>query len=203
MFLYCLAIWWGHTLAQLVEALRYNLEGRGFDSRGCHWPWGRLSLWRKWVPETFPWGKDDRCVGLRTLLTSCADCLEMLDPQPPGTLRACPNPYRDCLAFLTIWCHMHSKVTDYWPFHVHVAAVTHVSHTVLFTVDRNIWFSVMFVVPLMISAFTALFPLCYLQPKLQGSLHRRHTDFRMASSHFISIWWSVINHLKTKGVCVV
>jgi hypothetical protein len=26
----------GHTVAQLVEALRYKSEGRGFDSR-CHW----------------------------------------------------------------------------------------------------------------------------------------------------------------------
>ena len=24
-------------MAQLVEALRYNSEGRGFDSRWCHW----------------------------------------------------------------------------------------------------------------------------------------------------------------------
>jgi hypothetical protein len=27
---------WGHAVALLVEALRYNLEGRGFDSRWCH-----------------------------------------------------------------------------------------------------------------------------------------------------------------------
>ena len=27
----------GHAVAQLVEALRYKLEGRGFDSRWCHW----------------------------------------------------------------------------------------------------------------------------------------------------------------------
>jgi len=27
----------GHVVAQLVEALRYKLEGRGFDSRWCHW----------------------------------------------------------------------------------------------------------------------------------------------------------------------
>jgi len=28
---------WGHAVAQFVEALRYKPEGRGFDSRWCHW----------------------------------------------------------------------------------------------------------------------------------------------------------------------
>ena len=27
----------GHAVAQLVKALRYKLEGRGFDSRWSHW----------------------------------------------------------------------------------------------------------------------------------------------------------------------
>ena len=27
----------GDAVAQLVEALRYKPEGRGFDSRWCHW----------------------------------------------------------------------------------------------------------------------------------------------------------------------
>jgi len=27
----------GHAVAQLVEALRYKAEGRGFNSRWCHW----------------------------------------------------------------------------------------------------------------------------------------------------------------------
>jgi len=27
----------GHAVAQLVEALRYKSEGRGFDSRWCNW----------------------------------------------------------------------------------------------------------------------------------------------------------------------
>jgi len=37
------------------------------------------------------WGKGDRCVGLTTLQPSCAECLEIWEPQPPGTLRACPG----------------------------------------------------------------------------------------------------------------
>jgi hypothetical protein len=37
----------GHAVAQLVEALRYKPERRGFDSRIVSvalWHWGRLSL---------------------------------------------------------------------------------------------------------------------------------------------------------------
>jgi len=37
----------------------------------------------------FPGGKGGRCVGLTTLPTSCADCLEIWEPQPPENLRAC------------------------------------------------------------------------------------------------------------------
>ena len=36
-------------------------------------------------------GKGGRCVGLTTLPPSCADCLEILEPQPPGSFRACPG----------------------------------------------------------------------------------------------------------------
>ena len=36
-------------------------------------------------------GKGGRCVGLKTLPPSCADCLEIWEPQPPGTLRTCPG----------------------------------------------------------------------------------------------------------------
>jgi hypothetical protein len=60
------------------------------------WPWGPLSLQQKWVPGIFPGGKGGRCVGLTTLQPSCADCLEIWEPQPPGTLRACPGLYRNC-----------------------------------------------------------------------------------------------------------
>jgi hypothetical protein len=41
--------------------------------------------------EYFLGGKLGRCVGLTTLPPSCADCLEIWEPQPPGTLWACPG----------------------------------------------------------------------------------------------------------------
>jgi len=39
------------------------------------------SLWQKWVPGIFSGGKSRRCVGLTTLLTSCADCIEIWEPE--------------------------------------------------------------------------------------------------------------------------
>jgi len=36
-------------------------------------------------------GKGSRCVGLTAFPPSCADCLEIWEPQPPGTLRTCPG----------------------------------------------------------------------------------------------------------------
>ena len=35
------------------------------------------------------WGKGGWCVGLITLLPSCADFIEIWELHPPGTLRAC------------------------------------------------------------------------------------------------------------------
>ena len=34
-------------------------------------------------------GKGGLCVVLTTLPPSCADCIEIWEPQPPGTIRAC------------------------------------------------------------------------------------------------------------------
>ena len=88
---------------QFVEALRYEPEGSGFDSRWCHWNSSLTSFWPHYVPgvdsasnrneyqEYFLGGKVGRCVGLTTLPPSCADCLEIWGPQPPGTLRVCPG----------------------------------------------------------------------------------------------------------------
>jgi len=91
-------IYWGHAVAQLVEAMRYKTEGRGFDSRWCHFfhwhnPSGRTMALGLTQPLTEmstrngSLGKGDRCVVLTTLSPSCADCLEIWETQPPGTHR--------------------------------------------------------------------------------------------------------------------
>jgi len=42
------------------------------------------------------WGNGGQCIELTTLPPSCADFLEIWEPQPPGTLMACPGLYWDC-----------------------------------------------------------------------------------------------------------
>ena len=96
--------WRGYAVAQLVETLRYKSEGRGFDTRWCH---RNFSLTKSFRPhyahgvesasnrneyqEYFLGGKGGRCVRLINLPTSCADCLEIWEPQTAGTLKACPG----------------------------------------------------------------------------------------------------------------
>ena len=79
-------------------ALRYKPEGRWVDSRWCHWnlsgrtnALGSTQLLTEMSTRNISWGEGARCVGLTTLTPSCADCLEIWEPQPPGTLRACPG----------------------------------------------------------------------------------------------------------------
>ena len=81
-------------MAQFVEALRYKSEGRGLDPRWCHWNFRNPSgagvdaaSNRNEHQEYFLGSKGGRCVG---------DCLEIWEPQPRGTLWACPGLYRDC-----------------------------------------------------------------------------------------------------------
>ena len=91
----------GHEVAQLVEAVRYKLTGRELDSRWCHLSFSLTQSFRPhYGPEVdsasnrneyqeyFLGGKDGRCVGLTTLPLSCAECLEIWEPQVSGTLRA-------------------------------------------------------------------------------------------------------------------
>jgi hypothetical protein len=83
-------------VAQLVEALRYKPEGCGFDgvTEIFHFIYGPgvdSASNRNEYQEYFLGGKGSRCVRLTTLPPSCADCIEIWEPQPPGTLRACPG----------------------------------------------------------------------------------------------------------------
>jgi len=80
----------GNAVTELVEALRYKPEGRGFDSLtvvlGSTRP-----LNRNVYHEYFLEGKGGWCIGLTTLPPSCVDCHEIWEPRPPGALRACPG----------------------------------------------------------------------------------------------------------------
>ena len=90
-------------MPQLVKALRYKPEGSRFDSRWCHsnfsliFPTGRTMALVLTKPVTemstrnISRGKVGRCVGLTTLSPSCADCIEIWEPQPTGTVRASPG----------------------------------------------------------------------------------------------------------------
>ena len=84
----------------IKKLLRYKPEGRGFDSRWCHWNFSSTQflpavLWpsqplTEMSTRNISWGGEcGRCVSLTTLPPSFADCLEIWEPQPPGTLRDC------------------------------------------------------------------------------------------------------------------
>ena len=97
----------------LIRGMRWRSrsEGRGFDS-GWGWieffidfrphydPGVYLAFNRNVYQEYFLGGKEGRCIWLTTLPPSYADCLEIWEPQLPGTLRACPGPEWDCFTFM-------------------------------------------------------------------------------------------------------
>jgi hypothetical protein len=77
-------IWWyvKQTLGCKINTM-YTLinYGPGVDSASN----------RNEYQEYFLGGKGSQYVGLTNLPPSYADCLEIWEPQPPGTLRACPG----------------------------------------------------------------------------------------------------------------
>ena len=46
------------------------------------------------------------CVGLTTLPPACVDCLEIWEPQLPGTLRACLRSAQGLLLFVSTGTHV-------------------------------------------------------------------------------------------------
>jgi len=79
-----------HAAVQLVEALHYKPEGRGFDSQRYQWNFSSFrphygpeidsASNRNEYQEYFLGGKGGRWVGLTTLPLSYAHCLEIWDP---------------------------------------------------------------------------------------------------------------------------
>jgi len=63
-------------MAQLVEAMRYKPESHGLIPRELHYgPGGDSASMINEYLVCFLRDKGGRCVGLITLLSSCADCL--------------------------------------------------------------------------------------------------------------------------------
>jgi hypothetical protein len=75
------------------------------------WPWGRLSLWQKWVPGIFLGLNSSRCVRL-TLTAICEPIVyKMWEPRRLITLWALTACYRDSFTFL--WF---SRVSVYFTY---------------------------------------------------------------------------------------
>jgi hypothetical protein len=115
-FSLCLCERWG---LRIVNACKHEeLEGSNMNSDHKNWAFLTAtylarSLITSWCVQDDMWNKYRTltgygaggggtswfslysclrgCVGLTTLLPSCADCLELWEPQPPVTLRAYPG----------------------------------------------------------------------------------------------------------------
>jgi len=81
----CLKIYW-----KSVERIQILLISATNNGPHCG-PGVDSASNRNEYQEYFLGGKGGRRVGLTTLPPSCADCHEIWEPQPPGTLRACPG----------------------------------------------------------------------------------------------------------------
>ena len=110
-------------MAQLVEALSYKVAGSIPDGVIGLFHWhnssGRTLALGPTQPltkmSTSPGGKGGRCVILTTLPPSCAICLEILEPQPPGTLQGLSRPVMGLVytffLFVIVIFNLYSNIT--------------------------------------------------------------------------------------------
>ena len=97
-------MWWHSWLSHCTKSWKVAVSiPYGVRISHCHNPSGRTmavkSTYTLTEMSTFLGDKDGRCLGLTTLPHSCADCHEIWEIQPPGTLRSCPDLYRFCFTF--------------------------------------------------------------------------------------------------------
>jgi len=109
-----------HMVASLVEALRYKLGSIpdgviGIFLTATLMTWSRLASNRHEYHEYFLGGKGGRRVWLTTLRLSCTECLEIWQPQPPGTLRTCTDPVWEVFYhYLLPICCVTYQLTRHW-----------------------------------------------------------------------------------------
>jgi hypothetical protein len=94
MVVCCGAVDWGTALQARRSWVHWNFHWQSFR---LHYGAGVESTSnRNEYQKYFLGGKGDRFLGLMNLPLSCAEFHKVREPQPPGTLRACPGLYRDC-----------------------------------------------------------------------------------------------------------
>ena len=64
----------------------------------------------KMSTTNIPGGKGGRCVRLKTLPPSRAECHEIWEPKPPGTLMATPGLIWDCFTFTHFYQRLSRRV---------------------------------------------------------------------------------------------
>ena len=99
----------------MVKALHYWSDGPGIDSLGATrffsdiFPSDRTMFLGSTQPlvkmstRNIPGDKGGRCVRLTTSPPSRAECHEIWEPKPPGTLWATPGLLWDCFTFLMLY----------------------------------------------------------------------------------------------------
>ena len=104
-------IWWHSWLRHCTTSRKVTGSIPNGVMRIVHWhnPSCHIMALGSTQPLTemsttnIPWGgKGGQCIVLTTLPPSCADCLEIWKPQPPGSFRAFPGPYKGWFTFYSV-----------------------------------------------------------------------------------------------------
>ena len=103
------------------KALRFYSDGPGIDSRWCQYilsdifssdltmALGSTQPLVKMSTRNIPGGKGGRCMRLPTSPPSCAECHEIWEPKPPGTVWDTLGLLRTPLPFITnCVCALHA-----------------------------------------------------------------------------------------------